>query len=168
MCDPLHDAQFAAAQQTEQRGDWKRATDEYGWILAHDPNYAHRGEMARAFARYGDELRARGLLSQAVGYYRQAVDLDPAGPEAGRAGARVALCDGVQALALGHADPGLFRRALSLDPALHEAGQGLARAEAVRARRRWLQAAGSLVLLLAIGIGLWALWRKGAGARSAA
>jgi hypothetical protein len=154
------DAQFEAARAKEQAGDLRAATDEYGWILAHDPNYARRGEMAGAFARYGDRLRAEGKTPQALGSLRQAVDLAPTGPHAGWAGARVAYLDGMQALALGHADPGLFRRAIALDPALSEAREALARAESLRARRKWLvggeAAVGGLVLLF----GLWLLWRR--------
>ena len=58
------------------------ATDEYGWILAHDPNYGQRAEMAHAFLQMGEALRGKNELPRAVGYYRQAVDLDPNGPDA--------------------------------------------------------------------------------------
>jgi tetratricopeptide (TPR) repeat protein len=154
------DAQFAAAQQKEQSGDLKAATDEYGWILAHDPNYPRRGEMAHAFARYGEQLRARGQIAAALGYLRQAVDLAPDGPEAGFAGARVAYLDGMQALAAGVAEPALFRRALALDRGLGEAQAGLARAETLRARRRWLVGGELAAASFAIAFALWALWRR--------
>src|SRR6185503_3990808 len=39
------DAQFAAANAKEARGEWQAASDEYGWILAHDPNYQKRAQM---------------------------------------------------------------------------------------------------------------------------
>src|SRR5262249_4113359 len=119
--DRLHlaewNAQFQAAAERERQGGFKGATDGYGWVLAHDPNYGRRGDMAHAYAKRGDELRAAKQTSEALGYYRQALDLAPTGPDAGYAAARVALLDGEQALALGHADEGLFQRALALDPA---------------------------------------------------
>jgi tetratricopeptide (TPR) repeat protein len=154
------DQQFATALARERAGDLQAATDEYGWILAHDPNYAHRSEMAHAFARFGDELRRKGELPRAVGFLRQAVDLDPTGPEAAWAGARVALCDGLLALSLGQAEPSLFRRAAQLDPSLTEASSGLYRAESAHARRRWLYTGESVAVGCLLLFGLWALWRR--------
>jgi tetratricopeptide (TPR) repeat protein len=154
--------QFEAAREKERAGDVKAASDEYGWILAHDPNYARRGEMAHAFARRGDELRAARRISEALGYYRQAIDLDPKGPEVPYAAARVAMLDGLQALDLGHADPGLFHRALALDPTLDDARAGLARAESQRSRRRWAEAGEAAAALLVLGFALWFLWRRAA------
>src|SRR5260370_29162179 len=61
------DGEFASAKTKEERGDLRGATDDYGWILAHDPNYARRGEMAHAFARYADSLRDQGDVPRALG-----------------------------------------------------------------------------------------------------
>jgi tetratricopeptide (TPR) repeat protein len=119
------DEEFAAARALEARGDLKGATDEFGWILAHDPTYARRGEMAHAFAGQGDRLRAGGQIARALGYWRQAIDLAPSRPDARYAAARVALYDGLQALDRGDADVGAFERALALDPSLTEARAGL-------------------------------------------
>lgn len=154
------DAQFASAQAKEQAGDYKGATDEYGWILAHAPGYPRKAEMTRAFVRQGDALREKGERAQALGYYRQAVDLDPEGPEAAYAGARVALLDALESLARGHAEPALFRRALALDPSLKEAREGLAKAESLAGRRVWLEAAGAAGGLAALFLGLWFLWTR--------
>jgi tetratricopeptide (TPR) repeat protein len=154
------DQQFDAALAKEAAGDWKGATDEYGWILAHDPNYAKRAQMAKAFASYADQLRQKKELSQAVGLYRQAVDLDPAGPEAKHAEALVALLDGQEALSRGQADLPSFRRALALDPSLTEARDGLARAESLAGRRRWLEGAEAVGAVFALLFGLWALWKR--------
>ena len=154
------DGQFAAAHDKEQRGDLRGATDEYGWILAHDPNYARRGEMAHAFARYGDSLRDQGDVPRALGYWRQAIDLAPDGPDARYASARVALSDGLTALEHGDADVGAFRRALALDPSLAEARKGLERAEWMRARRRWTHAAEAAGGALLLAFALWLLWRR--------
>jgi hypothetical protein len=89
------DTQFAAAKEKEARGDWQAATDEYGWILAHDPNYGKRAEMAHAFVLRGDQLASgpSSDFARAVGYYRQAIDLAPNGPEAKSAADKVAACD---------------------------------------------------------------------------
>src|SRR5262249_47014101 len=108
------DEEFQKGQTAEQANDWKAATDSYGWILAHDPNYAKKGMMAKAYVRRGDALRASGERASAVGYYRQAVDLDPKGPDATYAAARAALLDGEEAVAHGHGDVASFRQALAL------------------------------------------------------
>ncbi|MCU1279701.1 MAG: lyase domain protein repeat-containing protein [bacterium] len=154
------DGQFAAARAKQERGDLRGATDEYGWILAHDPNYAHRGDMAHAFARYADSLRDQGDVPRALGYWRQAIDLAPDGPDARYAAARVALYDGLEALAHGGADTAAFKRALALDPSLAEAKKGLSRAEWMQARRRWARLAEALFAAFAIAFGLWLLWRR--------
>jgi tetratricopeptide (TPR) repeat protein len=154
------DAQYQAAQAKEQAGDWKGATDEYGWILAHDPTFNKKAQMAHAYAKYGDDLRTQKQIPQALGFYRQAVDLDPNGPEAKYASARVALLDGEQALQHGHADVVAFRRAVSLDPSLSEAKNGLARAEALEGRKRWLEAAEAAGAIFALLFGLWFLWKR--------
>jgi tetratricopeptide (TPR) repeat protein len=160
------DGAFAAAQAKEARGDGKGATDDYGWILAHDPNYAHRGDMAHAFARYADSLRDQGDVPRALGYWRQAIDLAPEGPDAHYAAARVALYDGLDALGRGDADVGAFRRALALDPSLDAARAGLSRAQWLHARRRWTRSATALAVTLALALGLWLLWRRTGVARS--
>jgi tetratricopeptide (TPR) repeat protein len=154
------DGEFGAARAKEERGDLRGATDEYGWILAHDPNYAHRGEMARAFAHWADSLRDQGDVPRALGFWRQAIDLAPDGPDARYAAARVALYDGLDALAHGGADTGAFKRALVLDPSLAEAKKGLQRAEWAQARRRWAHAAEALLAAFVIALGLWLLWRR--------
>jgi tetratricopeptide (TPR) repeat protein len=160
------DGQFAAAKAKEERGDVKGATDDYGWILAHDPNYAHRGEMAHAFARSGDSWRDQGDVPRALGYWRQAIDLAPDGPDARYAGARVALYDGLEALNSGHADVGAFKRALALDPSLQEARGGLSRAEWMQARRRWTHGGVLGAAGFALAFGLWLLWRRSGALRS--
>jgi tetratricopeptide (TPR) repeat protein len=161
------DGEFASAKANEERGDLRGATDEYGWILAHDPNYARRGEMAHAFARYADSLRDQGDVPRALGYWRQAIDLAPDGPDARYAAARVALYDGLDALAHGGADTGAFNRALALDPSLSEARKGLSRAEWAQARRRWARVAEALGAAFVIAFALWLLWRRTGGAKSA-
>lgn len=154
------DGEFAAAHAKEERGDLRGATDDYGWILAHDPNYARRGDMAHAFARYGDSLRDQGDVPRALGSWRQAIDLAPDGPDARYASARVALYDGLEALAHGDADLGAFRRALALDPSLTEAKKGLQRARWMQARRRWAHGAEALAGAFALAFALWLLWRR--------
>ena len=154
------DEQFAKGQAKEEARDWKGATDEYGWILAYEPNYGKRAQMAHAYTKYGDDLRQKGQISQALGFYRQAVDLDPDGPEARYAGARVALLDGLEALSRRHADPESFELALKLDPNLAEAREGLARALALRGGKRWISVGEAVLAALALLFGLWILWRR--------
>ena len=155
------DAAFVAAQAKEHDGDLRAATDGYGWILAHDPTYARRGEMAHAYALLGDSLRDQGETARALGAWRQAIDLAPDGADARYAAARVVLYDGLQALDHGSADEGAFTRAKLLDPGLAgEADRALARARAIHTHRRWRRVgetgAAAVVLLLV----LWLLWRR--------
>lgn len=154
------DGEFAAARAREAAGDLAGATDAYGWILAHDPNYARRGEMAPAFLRYGDRLRDEGAIPRALGYWRQAIDLAPDGPDAPRAAARVAAWDATEALARGHADVGAFRRALALDPSLDEARRGLHRARMLLWRQRALRVVEALALAALLALVLWRLWKR--------
>ncbi|HEY2748924.1 MAG TPA: hypothetical protein VGL86_30090 [Polyangia bacterium] len=154
------DGAFAAAKTKEERGDLRGATDDYGWILAHDPNYARRAEMAHAFARYADSVKDQGEVPRALGLWRQAIDLAPDGPDARYAGARVALYDALEALRAGHADVAGFERALALDPSLGEAHAGLTRARWLQARRRWIVIGGELAAALVLAIALFILWRR--------
>src|SRR5439155_26656622 len=102
----------------------------------------------------------QGEVGRALGYWRQAIDLAPAGPDARAAAARVALWDAQQALDKGHADVGAFKRAVALDPSLAEARSGLQRAEGMRARRRWLHGAEAVAAAFALALALWLLWRR--------
>jgi tetratricopeptide (TPR) repeat protein len=154
------DAEFAAAHEKETRGDLQGAVDGYGWILAHDPSYARRGEMAWAFARYGDLLRERGDLARAVGLYREALDLDPHGAEAEYAEARVALLDGMRSLELDQPDPALFRRAIALDGSLDKAREGLRRAKRLRVYLVFRRVAAGIGLVGLMGLLLFVLWRR--------
>jgi tetratricopeptide (TPR) repeat protein len=154
------DAELAAARAKEERGDIKGAADEFSWILAHDPNHPRRAEMAHVFALYGDSLRDQGELARALGYWRQAIDLAPDGPDVRALAARVTLYDAEQALAHGHGDVGAFKKALALDPSLTEARRGLRRAETLQARRRWASIAQGLTAALGIGLLLYWLWRR--------
>jgi len=161
------DGAFAAAKAKEDAGNLRAATDEYGWILAHDPNYARRAEMAHAFARWADSLRDQGDVPRALGMWRQAVDLAPDGPDARYAGARVALYDALAALHAGHADVAGFERALALDPSLAEAHAGLSKAKWMLARRRWLHVGLGVAAALGLAFALWLLWRRTGAANGA-
>jgi len=116
--------------------------------------------MAHAFAKYADSLRDQGETARALGFWRQAIDLAPEGPDARYAAARVALYDGLQAVERGNADIGAFKRALALDPSLSEARAGLTKAQALHSRRRWLQGLEAAAALFGIGFLLWLLWKK--------
>jgi tetratricopeptide (TPR) repeat protein len=154
------DAEFAAASTKQEGGDIKGAADGFGWILAHDPNHPRRAEMAHVLALYGDSLRDQGEVSRALGYWRQAIDLAPDGPDGRALAARVSLYDAEEALARGHADVGAFKKALALDPSLTEARRGLRRAEALQARRRWANIAEGLTAALGLALLLYWLWRR--------
>jgi hypothetical protein len=64
-------AWFAQAQAKEGAGDWAGAVGLYNWILAQDPFYSRRGEMAGAYRALAAQLPA----AQADGWRRQAAAL---------------------------------------------------------------------------------------------
>ncbi|MSP62640.1 MAG: hypothetical protein EXR72_20390 [Myxococcales bacterium] len=136
-----------------ERGAGKRATGDlagaigdFSTILAHDPMYERRGEMAEAFQAQGDALLA-AEPERAVRLWRQAVDLDAGGPASPRARhieAAIALRDGSLAA---------LRRALVLEPEHAAARAALDEIEAGkrrRVRRRDAIAGGAAILIVMV------------------
>jgi hypothetical protein len=156
------DELYRTAHDKEAAGDHKGAAGDYGWILAHDPNFNRKAEMAPAFAAYAGQLEAGGEVSRALGFYRLSIDLDPTGEAVGRLRARVAYLDGMQGLKLGNAGALEFQKAIVLDPSLAPARKGLALAEAVHSRRRLVQSAQAAGVAFGLLFLLWLLWRRAA------
>jgi hypothetical protein len=113
---------FESAQAHERAGELAQAVDDFGWILANQPDHPRRSEMARAFQLLGEELareatehKDQAKLARALGLLRQALLLRPEPPvnkgegsdngrgseEAARLCARIHTLDGQQARRLG-------------------------------------------------------------------
>jgi hypothetical protein len=157
---------FRSAEAKESAGDHQGAAGDYGWILAHDPNFDRRALMAPAFAAYAEKLQAAGEISRALGFYRVSIDLDPSRKDADRLRARVAYLDGMQGLKLGDADPLEFQKALALDPSLGAAKEALELAKAIHARRRLVKSAQAAGVAFGLLFLLWLLWRRASAERS--
>jgi len=157
---------FASAESHLTAGQPKLAVEEFGWILANQPDHPRRSEMAAAFRRYGTQITAEaerqnddGLRSQAVGWLRHSVLLSSTQPEVGKLRAQIHLLDGKLALKQGGDGKSDFALALADDPSLGEARLYLNRLVAQPQRRvnwlRWL-----CLSLLAGGLLLLGLWRR--------
>lgn len=151
---------FAQAQAAVARGDLARATDEYSWILANEPDHERRGQMAPIFAQHGEALIKQAekgsadpaLLGRGIGLLRVALLLDPALPSAAQLRARIHTLDGVQARRAGADGARDFQQAVDSDPQHSEAKAGLRRASLKQPRWHWVAWAflGTGVVLLAL------------------
>ncbi|MBL8633018.1 MAG: hypothetical protein JNM40_07315 [Myxococcales bacterium] len=164
--EALYAKLFASGEAHLSAGQPQQAVEEFGWILANQPDHPRRAEMAAAFRRYGEQVSAEadhknddGLRSQAVGWLRHAVLLSPDQPDAGKLRARIHLLDGQLALSRGGDGKADFEQALAADPDSSEARLYLSRTAIKPQKRvswlRWLSLG-----LLAAGLLLLGLWRR--------
>lgn len=156
------DVQFNAAAAKARAGDLGGAIADFSAILAHDPLYARRAEIAGVFFDYGEQL-LEDDPARALPYLRQAVVLDPSSERSRKTDARIHLLDGEARMNAGVYDPADFRRALALDPSLDEAQAALDKLAHRQSREGLVQAtglaAGGLALLF-VGVALWRLKRR--------
>jgi tetratricopeptide (TPR) repeat protein len=157
---------FDSAVAREQAGDLQGAVDEFGWILANQPDHPRRREMAAAFLRLGQQLaeeghgrREQAKVSRALGLLRQALALDPGLPDARRVRAQIHFLDGRQAQLQGGDGVADFKLAVAADPAYPGAQQALLEARARRAKAgpRWPVLLGSSGLIAAL---CYLFWRR--------
>lgn len=141
---------FQAAKAHEKAGELGKAVDEFGWILANQPDHPRRNEMGAVFQRLGEKLASeaessgdQATLARALGLLRQALLLRPevlqgAGGEASAAAAqlcaRIHLLDAEQARRLGGDGRLDVAHARQCDP-------GIAASQTASARRAGLAAA---------------------------
>jgi hypothetical protein len=130
------DALYQAGVAKRKGGDLAGAIADFSSVLAHDPFYEHRAEMAEAFVASAAERpgHQRALL------LRQAVALAPDAPDARHLEAEAAFLDGD------------FRRTLALEPEHAGAKAAFAQSLPVHGKRKPLEIAivvtGSLGLLI--------------------
>lgn len=156
------DVQFNAAAAKARSGDLRGAIADFSAILAHDPLYARRAEIAGVFFDYGEKLLDDDP-ARALPYLRQAVVLDPGSERSHKIDARIHLIDGEARMKAGVYDPADFRRALALDPTLDEARAALDALDRRQSREGLVQASGLAaggLALLCVGVALWRLKRR--------
>lgn len=151
--DARHEAEwatlYAGAVEKRRRGDLPGAVADYSSILAHDPTYGRRGEMAEAFQAFGVALLP-GDREAGARWLREAMALDPA--RAPHDQALLAFLDGERSIAEGRADSAAFRDVLGFEPDHAGARAALARVTSEKRRRRWSEfaVAGATALLLTL------------------
>jgi hypothetical protein len=167
--DRLREQQFEqvwnSGKAHEQAGRLAQAVNDFGFILANQPDHPRRGDMASAFERLGEQLAEQAeksgdqpTLARAIGVLRQALLLRPEGSPAEADGAarlctRIHLLDARQARRLGGDDRLDLQRADRCDARL--AATRLADAKVAAARPYiswrsrllpWLLVLGGLLL----------------------
>lgn len=121
--DRLREQQFEqvmlSGKAHEKAGEWADAVNDFGFILANQPDHPRRGDMAGAFEHLGEQLAKSAeksgdqtTLARAIGLLRQALLLrpEPSPPppggddEAARLCARIHRLDAQQSRRLGGDD----------------------------------------------------------------
>jgi len=160
------DAQFAQAETRRQAGDLAGAVGIYGWILAQDPFYGRRSEMAPGYLALARTLMAERRFAEAAGWLRQARALAPAG--SGRdVEAALALCEGLLQLESGGTDVAALERALALDRGQVQAQTALRQIKLRRFGRTLRRAAPVAGALSVLVLGCLFLWWRAARAAGA-
>lgn len=164
--EQLFEQLFKSAKAHEQAGDIEKAVDEFGWILANQPDHPRRAEMSEVFCRYGESLAEKGEatdhfddVARGVGWMRQALALHPDRPDAAKVRGLIHLLDGKLAQHGGADGRSDFELAVAADPDLQPARKALRSVTPPAAHRRsglWvLLASGALLLGLSL-----LLWRR--------
>ncbi len=153
----VHDG-LALAQQ----GRFAEAVADFDDVLARQPDWDRKGELAPAYVFYAESLVATDP-KLARDLFEKARRLDPSGPRAAQTESGLALLEGLELLRRGIEDPEPFRRAVRLDPGNAAATAEILRIEdEARARRmtwdrRFMLGGGALalasVLILFVGKG---------------
>lgn len=162
--EQLFEQLFESAKAHERSGDLAKAVDEFGWILANQPDHPRRAEMSEVFCRYGEALAQKGEaegrfddVARGVGWLRQALALHPDRPDANKVRALIHFLDGKLTQQKGADGRSDFELAVAADPSLLPARQALLSVTPPPAHRRgalWVLL-GSGALLLGLSLLLW-------------
>ena len=120
----LMDEGLAAHRQA----DAERAARAFDRVLARDPTFARRAEMAPAYLAFARTLKKHDR-AQAMTALRKAMRADPAGPSAREAESELLVLESLDRAEHGLVDEGSLRHALELDPQNAEAKAALLRLE---------------------------------------
>ena len=120
----LMDEGLAAHRQA----DAERAARAFDRVLARDPAFERRAEMAPAYLAFARTLKGHDR-AQAMTALRKAMRADPAGPSAREAESELLVLESLDRAEHGVVDEGSLRHALELDPQNAEAKAALLRLE---------------------------------------
>jgi tetratricopeptide (TPR) repeat protein len=151
-------AMMDAGLLAEAAGKHEEAVAAFERVLARQPLFERRAEMAPAFVSLAQSKEDTDRAAAAA-YYRTAARLAPDGPRAGQVASALDYLEGEDLLARGITDEILFQRAASADPGNVKAHSELARIEAERSRRelttRRYEEWGGALVTLALGLALF-------------
>ena len=166
--DAAWNAEFDAAMAKAKARDIDGALSGFSWILAHDPMYGRRGEVADIYFARGEELLRGGDEERGEALLHQAIVLDPGSARARKMDARLRVRAGERRQSEGIEAIDDFHQALELDPDNVEAKRAIAELEAGKGRpprvRETMVAAGGLAIVL-LALALWRLLYTGRIAR---
>lgn len=139
----MWDADMAEAATLAGQSKWPEVAARYDRILAADPLYVRRHEMAPAYLELGKLRKAEGAWGAAADAFDRALSVDPGGAHAAQADAEMHFARAQLATEQGHAAAAddELARALVSDPD-HEGAKTAAAARPAPARRTWLLFAG--------------------------
>jgi tetratricopeptide (TPR) repeat protein len=156
-------AMMDAGLLAEAAGKHEEAVAAFERVLARQPLFERRAEMAPAFVSLA-QAKEDTDRAAAAAYYRTAARLAPDGPRAGQVASALDYLEGEDLLARGITDESLFQRAASADPGNVKAHAELARIEAERSRRalttRRYEEWGGAIATLALGLAVFVGRRK--------
>ena len=144
----LMDEGLAAHRQA----DAERAARAFDRVLARDPAFERRAEMAPAYLAFARTLK-RHDRAQAMTALRKAMRADPAGPSAREAESELLVLESLDRAEHGVVDEASLRRALELDPQNAEAKAALFRLETesrARSGRLFWYLGGAIAALFAV------------------
>jgi len=144
----LMDEGLAAHRQA----DAERAARAFDRVLARDPAFERRAEMAPAYLAFARTLKKHDR-AQAMTALRKAMRADPAGPSARAAESELLVLESFDRAEHGVVDEGSLRQALELDPQNAEAKAALLRLETesrARSGRLFWYLGGAIAALFAV------------------
>jgi hypothetical protein len=152
------DVPMTEAAELAKAGSWAEVTKRYDAILAADPMYTRRPEMAGAYLELGRALAKEKKWDEAVVAYHKAVSLDPAGAKVKEAESELYVARAERAKATGGSGARDLAHAMEANP------EGVAARDAqrrqARVRRGWMLYAGIGSGVLALLLGAVALMRR--------
>jgi hypothetical protein len=136
-----------------QNADAERAALAFDRVLARDPGFERRAEMAPAYLLFARTLKNQDR-GQAMTALRKAIRADPTGQSAREAESELLVLETLERADHGVIDERSLRRALELDPQNNAAKDALSRFEAesqARSGRLAWYVGGALAVLFALG-----------------
>ena len=119
-------AVWRQGQEASDNDAWQRATEAFDTVLAQQPLFEHRAEMARAFVGWANLLLEQGKDDQARIALGKALRLAPQSKDVAGVQSRLAMLEGKALIAAGTPDRHILQRAVDLDPGNDKAKELLA------------------------------------------